>query len=143
MKVKEILQAKGASVYCVPATATMRDAVEMLAEKNVGALVVSGADGAPVGVLSERDVVRQLRTDGEAALGAAVSACMTAEPFTCGEEATCDELMSQMTTRRIRHIPVVERGRMVGLVSIGDVVKRKIDEAEQEAAALKSYIAST
>lgn len=142
MKVVNILQSKGAEVFAVNETDTLANVVGVLAEKNIGAVVVKDGSGAVAGILSERDVVRRLNADGPAALGAPVSSCMTRKPFTCGPDDTIDDLMGMMTLRRIRHLPVVKDGKLIGLVSIGDVVKRKIDHAEREAAALKEYISS-
>ncbi len=141
MKVEHILQTKGAQVYSVSGDATLSEAVQVLNDKNIGAVVVKSG-GTIAGILSERDIVRQLRKGGTAALQEAVKSCMTVDISTCSLETTLDELMSEMTVRRIRHVPVVENGALVGIVSIGDVVKRKIETAEQEAAALRDYIAS-
>lgn len=142
MKVEHILQTKGADVFTVRDTATIAEAVTLLADKNIGAVVVKNAAGGVAGILSERDVVRQLKSKGADALAAPVSACMTANVVTCARCDTVDQIMSKMTQKRIRHVPVVENGALVGLVSIGDVVKRKIEETEQEAAALRDYITS-
>jgi len=142
MKVEHILRGKGSDVFAVRDTASIQEAVAVLAEKNVGAVIVRNAAGAVAGILSERDVVRRLKADGAAALSGPVSACMTSAVVTCRLEDTVDELMAKMTERRIRHVPVVEQGELVGIVSIGDVVKRKIEESEQEAAALRDYITS-
>ncbi|MCA8888683.1 MAG: CBS domain-containing protein [Parvularculaceae bacterium] len=142
MKVETILQAKGAAVYSVTQSTTVKGAVEMLGEKNIGAVIVKNDNGDVTGIFSERDVVRRLRTEGAGVLDKPVSDCMTRNPVTCDPTTEVDELMSRMTERRIRHIPVCEGGQVVGMVSIGDVVKRKIEDAEREAAALKEYIAS-
>lgn len=142
MKVAKILQSKGAEVFAVADTDTVATAVSVLAEKNIGAVVVKDRSGAVAGIFSERDVVRRLRADGPSALAASVGSCMTKTPFTCGPEDTVDDLMGVMTEKRVRHLPVVDGARLIGLVSIGDVVKRKIDEAEREAQALKEYISS-
>lgn len=142
MKVERILQSKGSEVFAVRDASTVGEAVSLLSEKNIGAVVVKDDRGVVVGILSERDVVRRLKTEGAAALKAKVSVCMTRNPVTCAPGDSLDHLMTIMTLRRIRHIPVVQNGKMVGLVSIGDVVKRKIEETEEEAAALKEYIAS-
>ena len=142
MKVEQILQSKGVEVFAVSDSATVSDAVTMLNEKNIGAVVVKGGAGNIVGILSERDVVRRVGNEGPEALQRPVSECMTHEPFTCAPDATVDELLSEMTEKRIRHMPVVKDGDMIGLVSIGDVVKRKIAETELEAQALKEYISS-
>jgi CBS domain-containing protein len=94
------------------------------------------------GILSERDIVRRLRESGASALDGTIGACMTPDPFTSDLEATIDELMGVMTQKRIRHMPVVDAGKLVGLVSIGDLVKRKIEQATREAEAMREYIAS-
>jgi CBS domain-containing protein len=142
MKAENILQSKGADVFAVPTSITVKGAVDILGEKNIGAVVVKDSGGRVAGIFSERDVVRRLRSEGPGVLARPVSDCMTTNPVTCGLETSLDELMSTMTQRRIRHMPVVEAGQLVGIVSIGDVVKWKIDTAEREAAALKEYIAS-
>ena len=142
MKVEQILKSKGADVFAVMETDSISDAVSVLNEKNIGAVVVRGNSGKVVGILSERDVVRRLGSKGGDALVMRVQECMTPDPFTCSSEATLDDVMSQMTHKRIRHLPVTNEGELVGVISIGDVVKRKIELAEQEAQALKEYISS-
>ena len=142
MSVESILKSKGVEVFAVGAADTVATAVQMLGTRNVGAVIVKDGDGRVAGILSERDVVRRLSKEGPAVLDRPVSACMTPNPYTCTRATTIDELMAEMTAKRIRHMPVVENGALVGVVSIGDVVKRKIESAEQEAAALKDYIAS-
>ncbi|MEL7486485.1 MAG: CBS domain-containing protein [Pseudomonadota bacterium] len=142
MKVEKIIQAKGAEVFAVSPTSTIAEAVDLLGEKNIGAVLVKDDQGRAAGILSERDVVRLMRSRGGDVMSAQVSECMTPNPYTCDPEATVDELLNQMTEKRIRHMPVVNAGSLVGLVSIGDVVKNKIEEAEREAAALKEYISS-
>lgn len=142
MKVEHILQSKGADVYAVTGETSVKDAIDLLGDKNIGAVVVKDANGAVSGIFSERDVVRRLRSEGASVLARPVAECMTKNPFTCTRDTTLDELMAVMTKRRIRHMPVVNQGKLVGIVSIGDVVKRKIDDIEREAAALKEYIAS-
>lgn len=141
MQVETILQSKGRSVATVTAAATIAEAVEILREHRIGAVVV--VDGKRViGILSERDIVRHLGTDWAALANRQVSEIMTREVVTASRLATVAELMEHMTARRIRHVPIVDDGELGGIVSIGDVVKRKIEEAEQEAIALKEYIAS-
>ena len=142
MKVEQILQSKGGDVFSVQDTDTINKAVAVLNEKNIGAVVVQDASQKVVGILSERDVVRRLGERGPEVLEMCVSECMTPDPFTCGAETTVDELMAKMTEKRIRHMPVVNDGALIGVVSIGDVVKRKINQAEEEAKALKEYISS-
>lgn len=142
MQVDTILQSKGPAVHTVPTTATVAEAIKTLNERRIGAVVVVDAKGGVAGILSERDVVRNLGGDPAKLLAAPVSTIMTSTVITCARDTGVSELMEQMTRYRIRHIPIVEGKALVGIVSIGDVVKRKIEEAEQEAAALKQYIAS-
>src|SRR5436305_6458643 len=139
MLVDTILQSKGTTVYTVAATATVAEALDLLNRHNIGAVVVLNAAGAVAGILSERDIVRHLGSDPAALLKRPVSECMTATVVTCTRDNTVASLMEQMTRFRIRHIPILENGVLVGIVSIGDVVKRKIEEAEQEASALREY----
>lgn len=141
MQVETILQTKGRAVHTVAAETSLADAVAVLTERRIGAVVV--LEGKKVaGILSERDVVRHLGKDWAALASRPVRDVMTKAVVTTGRYATVAEVMEQMTERRIRHLPVVEGGELVGIVSIGDVVKRKIEETEQEATALKEYIAS-
>ena len=123
------------------AGSTIAQAVELLNSKKIGAVVV--VDGKRVvGILSERDVVRHLGTDWTALASRPVSDVMTKAVVSVSRFATVADVMERMTEKRIRHMPIVENGELVGIVSIGDVVKRKIEETEQEATALKEYIAS-
>jgi len=142
MQVEAILETKGRKVHTVPAGAKVADAVAMLNRHNIGAVIVVDADGDVAGIVSERDVVRLLGRDPAGALKRPVSECMTTSIISCDRDTTVAVLMEQMTRYRIRHIPVVENGTLKGIVSIGDVVKRKIEETEQEATALREYIAS-
>lgn len=140
VRVAVILNRKGADVATIAPEATLADAVRALAEHNVGALVVS-RDGRRVdGVVSERDIVRRLATSGAGSLDLAVADAMTADVTTCSRDATVDQLMATMTERRIRHIPVVQDGQLVGIVSIGDVVKSRMDELETETEVLHEYV---
>ena len=141
MQVENILQSKGRAVETVTARTTIAEAVEVLNRHRIGAVVVMEG-GRVAGILSERDIVRHLGKDWGGLAGRPVSDVMTKNVVTTGKRATVAELMERMTEHRIRHIPVVEAGELVGIVSIGDVVKRKIEETEQEAIALKEYIAS-
>ena len=142
MQIDSILQSKGMTVYTVSAHAPISEAVQVLNEHRIGSVVVLADNGSVAGILSERDIVRQLTDDPASLLGRAVREVMTTSVITCTRMATVSELMEQMTEHRIRHIPIVEDGELIGIVSIGDVVKRKIEEAEQEALALREYIAS-
>ncbi|MGH3713405.1 MAG: CBS domain-containing protein [Micromonosporaceae bacterium] len=134
-----MLRHKGSEVASVPPTASVAELVAALSEHNVGALVVVDGD-AVVGIVSERDVVRQLTRKGGDLLSVPVSDIMTTSVFTCTMEDTVDGLGSIMTERRIRHVPVLTEGRLVGIVSIGDVVKTRIDELETDRKHLESYI---
>jgi len=141
MLVDTILQTKGTAVHTLPDTSRLADAVVALNRHNIGAVVITGAAGTIAGILSERDIVRRLGSDASA-LDLPVSECMSRNLVTCTRDTTVADVMERMTRHRIRHMPVVENGEMVGIISIGDVVKRKIEETEQEAAALREYIAS-
>ncbi|RIY03227.1 CBS domain-containing protein [Aureimonas flava] len=140
MTVRRILESKGRDVVTIEPGTTVTDAVRLLAERRIGVLVVTGPDGDLLGILSERDVVRLVAGGGMDALSGEVAGVMTREVTTAGEETTVDEAMEIMTRRRFRHLPVCEDGRLVGIVSIGDVVKRRIEAAEQEAEEMRSYI---
>ena len=140
MHVEGLLRSKGDAVVTVSATDTVAEVVATLAEHRIGALVVSD-DGSRVdGIVSERDVVRALAADGADLLGHEVATIMTREVFTCGMQTTVDELSSSMTERRIRHVPVVVDEALVGIVSIGDVVKDRIRDLEAETQTLHEYI---
>lgn len=140
MRAKDILDRKGHEVATVTPDTAVRDAVAALARHNVGALIVS-PDGAEVaGIMSERDVVRRLATDGEAVLDRPVEVIMKREVKTCEPGDTTNDLMGLMTEGRFRHLPVCEEGRLIGIVSIGDVVKVRIDELATEREQLAGYI---
>jgi len=141
MNVETILRNKGNRVTTIRSDATIADAVEALRRHGIGALVVSN-DGAGVdGILSERDVVASLADDGAMLLSRPVAEVMTRAVLTCEPQDTVAELMAEMTNRRIRHFPVVENGKLCGIISIGDVVKSRLDEMEFEASSLRSFIA--
>jgi CBS domain-containing protein len=140
MNVKTILAAKGGDITSVEPTADLAAAVKLLATHRIGALVVRGAGGRLAGILSERDIVRALAESGAEALGLPVGKVMTREVETCGENDTVASLMERMTTGKFRHMPVVEQGRLVGLISIGDVVKQRVEEFERESEAMRDYI---
>ena len=140
MNVKHILQRKGSAVTTIPTGATIGEAARTLAEARIGAIVVSD-DGTTInGILSERDIVRMIGTEGSGALTRPVTEAMTANVITCKPDDRINVLMSMMTQRRIRHLPVAENGKMTGLISIGDVVKERMDEIESDAAAMRDYI---
>jgi CBS domain-containing protein len=140
MHIKQLLRRKGADVATVDAAASVRTALALLAEHRVGALVVS-ADGRGVdGIVSERDVVRALHERGAGLLADPVSSVMTVQVHTCVPDAGVEELARTMTEHRVRHVPVVDGGALIGIVSIGDVVKARLDELEEERAQLVDYI---
>ncbi len=141
MTIAAILQSKGADVLTIEADASVRDAVAILAERRIGALpVVRGGEVA--GIMSERDVIYCLRSDGAAVLDWPVERIMTAPAITVERDHQVMGALSLMTKRRIRHLPVVESGRIIGIVSIGDLVKYRMDKIEHEAAQMLSYIQS-
>jgi CBS domain-containing protein len=142
MTVKTILSHKGTDVVTADPNATLGEAVQILAARRIGAVVVTGADRRIVGILSERDVVRVLAEKGPSVLDTSIAEVMTRKVTTCGVRDTVAELMEQMTEGKFRHLPVVDQGRLAGLVSIGDVVKLRVQEMEQESAALRDYIRS-
>jgi CBS domain-containing protein len=137
--IDHILQRKGTDVVTIGADTPVKQAVATLRQHNVGALVVVGDDDV-VGIISERDVVRALATDGAAVLGRDVRDLMSTEVTTCEPRSSVDDLMKVMTERRIRHIPVLEGERLLGIVSIGDVVKSRIDQLEEHRSQLEAYI---
>ena len=142
MNVARILKDKGRNVTTVTPDVSLRKAVETLATARVGALVVCDKDLHVAGIVSERDVVKALAANGPSVLDQPVSACMTKEVRTCTERDTVHFLMEEMTAHRFRHMPVVEGGHLIGIVSIGDVVKQRIAAAELEAASMREYIAT-
>jgi CBS domain-containing protein len=140
MLISQLLQRKGGNVATVLPSTSIAEAVAALAAHRVGALVVS-ADGAVLdGILSERDIVRGLAAHGLSTMDLSSSDLMTADVVTCSKEATTEQLMAEMTARRIRHVPVTEDGSLVGIVSIGDVVNARVRELETEAEQLNNYI---
>lgn len=142
MQVQSILNAKGTEVTTVSPDATVRDLATLLREKKIGAVVVSGNGASLEGIVSERDIVRQLTDFGPKFLSVKVREIMTKDVVTCSPSDTVDNCMEMMTGSRIRHLPVAVDGKLTGLVSIGDIVKAKMDEILLEAESLKQYIAS-
>ncbi|MGZ3147496.1 CBS domain-containing protein [Lentzea chajnantorensis] len=140
MRIADVLRTKGSAVATIAPDAPVSDLLRTLAEHNVGAIVVVGPSGV-VGIVSERDVVRRLHETGAGLLTSPVSSIMTAEVFTCTPSDTVDSLTVVMTERRFRHVPVVAEGELVGIVSIGDVVKSRIGQLEQSQDQLQAYIA--
>ena len=142
MNVVAILKMKGREVVTSAPDTSLLDIAEVLGKHGIGCVVITGAEGKVAGIVSERDIVREIARAGAKVLKDPVKTCMTKTVFTCREADTIDRLMAEMTAHRFRHMPVVERGRLIGLVSIGDVVRMRIAEAEMEAAAMRQYIAT-
>ena len=142
MTVARILNDKGRDVFTTQPHRTLKEVVELLAAKGVGAVVVSDASHSVLGILSERDVVRVMARHGAAALEDPVSRHMTPKVITVTPEDTIDHVMQTMTAGRFRHVPVVEGGRLIGIISIGDVVKRHVNALDSERQALREYIAT-
>jgi CBS domain-containing protein len=140
MTVKAILAAKGGEVITIEPTAKLAAAAELLAERKIGALVVIGAEQRIVGIVSERDIVQELAAHGAAALDLALTDVMTRNVMTCSATDAICSVMERMTQGKFRHLPVVEQGRLAGIVSIGDVVKHRLREMENEQSALRDYI---
>ncbi len=139
--VKAILDRKGREVVTLPPQATIGEAAATLNEHKIGAIVVAGPDGTIAGIFTERDLVHAIARSGVSTLEQPVSSSMTAIVRRCQEETKVNELMEMMTAGRFRHLPVEREGKLAGIVSIGDVVKSRISEIEQEAADIKAYIA--
>ncbi len=140
MILSHILREKGGEVFAVPESATLKEAAELLDARKVGALVILGESGAVIGVFSERDLVRAIAKVGASALKATVAETMTRKIVTAKGNDSIEAAMDKMTDRRVRHLPVVEGGRLLGVISIGDLVKWRIAEASAEVAAIRSYI---
>jgi CBS domain-containing protein len=140
MTVKAIMSRKGSDVLTIEPNATLAAAVKLLAEHRIGAVVITGADQQVTGILSERDIVRAFAANGPAALDQQVGEVMTRKVMTCSEAETVSSLMERMTQGKFRHLPVVERGRLAGIISIGDMVKYRLEEMEKESSALREYI---
>lgn len=140
MTVKAILDIKGSDVVTIEPAASLADAAKLMAERRIGALVVYGPDRRIGGIVSERDIVRALAERGAAALEESVGQVMTRRVVTCTRGETVASIMERMTDGKFRHVPVVEEGRLNGIISIGDVVKHRLAEIENESAALRDYI---
>ena len=141
MLVQRILDGKASKdVAVIAPDATIAEAAAMLAAKGIGCLVVSGDGTSPAGILSERDIVRAMHSAGSSCLDSTVAQLMTPDPQCCGLNDTADQVLARMTEGRFRHMPVVEGGRMVGLISIGDVVKARLSELSMEKEALTDMI---
>jgi len=144
MQVRHILGDKGRDVVAIDTAASLADAARLLSERKIGALIIKANDGGLSGIISERDLVHAIATGGAGALGDSVERHMTRSPVTCAESENVEVVMEVMTRGRFRHVPVLDdAGRLCGMVSIGDVVKTRIAETVNEAAALRDYISAT
>jgi CBS domain-containing protein len=142
MIVGMILETKGRKVVTIGATATIGEAVAELGARKIGAIVVVEGIDRIVGIISERDVVRAVAQKGAGVLSESVGSIMTREVMTCSDHETINEVMTRMTRGRFRHLPVAKQGRLTGIISIGDVVKARIEEVEREAEEMRAYIAT-
>jgi CBS domain-containing protein len=142
MIVEHILAAKGHDVVTVEPERTLLETARLLDEKRIGAVVVSDADHPVLGIISERDIARAVAQRGAAVLDEPVSQHMTTKLFTCTRSCTVSDLMELMTDRKVRHVPLVERGRLSGIISIGDVVKHRLSELEAEERLMHDYTAT-
>lgn len=142
MNVAGILSVKGDKIITAKPGQTLREIASTLAKHKIGAIVVTDAGNAVCGIFSERDLVRAVAEGGEGALNDKIDAHMTSDVITCVRDDTVADLMSKMTQGRFRHLPVVEDGQLIGIISIGDVVKQRIAETELEVEAMRGYIAS-
>ena len=140
MNVKTILAAKGGDIVSIEPTADLSAAATLLSTHRIGAVVIRGAGGRLAGILSERDIVRAVSEQGADALSVSVGQVMTRNVTTCGENDSIADIMERMTAGKFRHMPVLRDGKLIGVVSIGDVVKQRVGEIEQDAEALRGYI---
>ena len=140
MTVKLILSRKSRDVATIEPTASLDAAIMQLAQRRIGALVVLGPERRVVGILSERDIVRVLAEQGPSVLTAPIAQVMTRKVSTCSESDTVSGIMEQMTAGKFRHVPVIDHERLIGIISIGDVVKHRLGEMERESEALRDYI---
>ena len=142
MNVKAILEGKGRNVQTIGPDDTLASAIKRLADHKIGALVVTNGDRKIAGILSERDIVRVIAKHGAAALDYNVGQAMTAKVKSCTENHTINQVMEIMTQGRFRHLPIEKDGQLDGIISIGDVVKKRIEEVEREAEEIKQYLAT-
>ena len=142
MNVASILKLKGRAVSTVRPNATLLDVAKKLGTKKIGAIVVVGENGNVAGIISERDIIRAVSERGAPALSLMVSEVMTRNVVSCRETSEIDELMETMTKGRFRHLPVIEDDALVGIISIGDVVKFHVAEVEMEVSAMRNYLAT-
>jgi CBS domain-containing protein len=142
MIVNKILGLKGRDVVTIEPARPLSEAVKVLSERRIGALLIVDGQGPVSGIISERDIVRAVAAQGAKALDEPVSRFMTEKVVTCTGQTTINDVMELMTKQKFRHVPVVEGGRLLGIISIGDVVKLRLEEVEAEAQAIKEYIAT-
>ena len=142
MNVASVLKAKGRAVATARPETTLKDIAMQLAQKGIGAIVIVDDRDEVIGIISERDLVKAVATGNSEVLDSPVSESMTRDVVTCSEDRTIDELMEIMTKGRFRHVPVVEGGKLTGIVSIGDVVKNHIAEVEMEVSAMRDYLST-
>jgi CBS domain-containing protein len=142
MTVKAILESKAMDVVTIGPNATLASAIKLLAARRIGALVVVESDRAVAGIISERDIIREIARHDAAALERPVEQAMTRKVITCGRAETISSVMELMTAGKFRHLPVVEGTQLIGIISIGDVVKHRVQEIESESATLRDYIRS-
>jgi CBS domain-containing protein len=140
MQVKHILREKGREVVTIAGEAMLSEAARLLARRNIGAVIIADSQGGVAGILSERDIVRAVAMHSVAALAHSVARHMTRAVSVCSQTDNVDDLMETMTRERFRHMPVIDDGRLCGIVSIGDVVKTRIEETVREAESLREYI---
>ena len=143
MTVATILAAKGHDVVTIEPSASLAAAARLLAEKRIGAVLILGADRRIAGILSERDIVRALAERGADVLSEPVSVAMTRKVSTCNETELVSKIMERMSAGKFRHMPVVDQGQPVGMISIGDVVKYRLQAMERDSAAMRDYISTT
>ncbi len=140
MKISDVMRSKGSAVVTVSPRESVRTLLDLLAQHNIGAVVVSSDGREVTGIVSERDVVRRLQAHGSDALALPVADIMTTEVYTCQPDDDLAETAGSMTEHRIRHLPVLVDGHLVGIVSIGDIVKNRIDQLQAERDHLEGYI---
>jgi len=143
MTVAAILAQKGNSVLTVEKTGDVSLVAGILAKNKIGAVVVTNEDGTVCGIISERDIVRVLAEHGADGLSRPISSCMTSKVISCSVHDTVNEVMEKMTAGRFRHMPIIDQNKLGGIISIGDVVKRKIEQTEREAEEMRNYIAAS
>ncbi len=142
MNVDRILSLKGRNVVSIEADRSLGEAARLLSERRIGAVVVVDGRQPVSGILSERDIVKAVAAQGAQALDEPVSRFMTGQVVTCTSRSSVNDLMELMTQHKFRHVPVVEGGQLIGIISIGDVVKQRVEEIEAESQAIKEYIAT-